>query len=104
MKTLLIAAALISTSISVAAAPEPVTPTDSGGGVTASAGTAPALAAKPAKPPKPKMVCEETKELGSMIARQVCTTETQRDARRRHDLEELNRLRDLSGAAASGQH
>jgi hypothetical protein len=39
-----------------------------------------------------------------MISHQVCTTQAQRDARRRHDIEEINRLRDLNGDAASGQH
>ena len=104
MKTLLIAAALISTSIPVAAVSQPVSPPASVSDATASPRTAPAPAAKPAKPSKPKMVCEEIKEIGSMISHQVCTTEAQRDARRRHDIDEINRLRDLSGAAASGQH
>ena len=104
MKTLLIAAALILTSIPIAASCDPVAPADSGAGATASSGTTPAPVAKPAKPPKPKVICEETKELGSMISHEVCTTQAQRDARRRHDLEEMNRLRDLSGAAATGQH
>ena len=100
MKTLLIAAALILTSISVAVASEPVTPSVSGDAAPDSSGTAPAPAAKPAKPPKPprpKMDCEEVKELGSIFSHQVCTTEAQRDARRRRDLEEINRFRD-------GQH
>lgn len=97
MKTLLIAAALILTSISVAVASEPVTPSVSGAAAPDSSGTAPAPAAKPAKPPRPKMDCEEVKELGSIFSHQVCTTEAQRDARRRRDLEEINRFRD-------GQH
>ncbi len=104
MKTLLIAAALIPTSIPVAAVSQPVPPPASVSDAAASPVTAPTPAAKPAKPPKPKMICEEIKEIGSMISHQVCTTEAQRDARRRHDMEELNRLHDLSGADASGQH
>ncbi len=64
--------------------------------------TAKAAAAKPRKPPKPRLICEETKALGSMMTSEICATQAEWDARRRHDTAEIDRLHDLSGSTGGG--
>ncbi len=107
MKAWVIAAALCLLPSLVAA--EPAAPMASGtppvaaqGASTVASPPPTAGVAKPPKPPKPKLICEETKALGSLMTSQVCATQAQWDARRRNDTAEIDRMRDTASSNATG--
>jgi hypothetical protein len=70
-----------------AAAPPPSTPPETSG----AAKTQPAA---PVEKAKPKMVCQETPQLGSHFKRKVCATPEDWEARRLHDQQEMQHMGD----------
>lgn len=63
---------------------------------TPAAAPAPAAeVAKPAKPPKPKMICVEDTPMGSLFSQTICATAEQWEARRLKDQDRLQRSREV---------
>lgn len=62
----------------------------------AGAGVAtPPPAAKPVKPPKPKLICVEEAPTGSLTPQTTCATAEQWEARRLRDQDQMQRSRDV---------
>lgn len=55
------------------------------------AAAAPTAAAKPAKPEKPKLVCVEETQLGSLFTHRICATPEAWEKRRLRDAEAMSR-------------
>lgn len=52
---------------------------------------------KPAKPPKPKLVCVEDPKMGSLFKQRICATEAEWAKRRDRDAEMLSRAGSNNG-------
>lgn len=70
----------------------------------AAAGSPPATAAKPAdaKPPKPKLVCVEEQQMGSLFTKRVCATAEDWEKRRQRDQDAMTRSNGTSACGVGG--
>jgi len=78
--------------------------------VAATPAPAPAPAVAPAekraeavaKPARPKRVCIEEQQMGSLMTRSICATPEEWEKRRQSDAREIDRMRDNTGPCGTG--